>query len=70
MERRLAEKVIEAAMSSGEKLDKLALLAAEMTNETERNRFRKSIGEIMGSIYSDIMMPVIAQYPDLDPDRD
>ena len=35
----------------------------------DRAALKKRITEIWGSVYFDLMVPLISQYPDLDPDR-
>ena len=45
-------------------------LTSEIEDENERKLIRKGIGEIGGRIYTDLMRPIIRQYPDLDPDKE
>ncbi len=69
MEKALANKVIQAALSIGEHLNRLADLSFRISNEAEQREFRKSLGEAMGILYTGIMMPIIKEHPDLDPDK-
>ncbi len=69
MEREAAEKVIESAILAGKYLDQIFVLSDAIQDQSEKTAFRKSIGEILGALYTDIMMPVIAKYPELDPDK-
>jgi Protein of unknown function len=69
MEKALAIKMIQAALSMGEHLNRLGDLSFCISNEVEQREFRKSLGEVMGILYGDIMMPIIREYPDLNPDK-
>jgi hypothetical protein len=69
MEKALANKIIQCALSIGEQLNRLTDLSDNVGDETEQREFRRKLGEIMGILYTDIMMPIIKEHPDLDPDK-
>ena len=39
----------------------------ETCSEEELKAYRRVIGQIMGSIYLDVMQPIHQRYPDLEP---
>jgi hypothetical protein len=69
MEKALAIKMIQATLAMGEHLNRLGDLSFKLSSEAEQREFRKSLGEVMGILYGDIMIPIIEEYPDLNPDK-
>jgi hypothetical protein len=69
MEKARAAGLMETARSIGEHLNKLHELSERLTTDPHRNEFRTHIAELMGIVTTDIMLPIIAEYPDLDPDK-
>lgn len=49
-------------------LNSATLLTNQIPDEVERKRFRRAIGTIMNEVYTNLMMPIVRQYPELDPD--
>ncbi len=46
-------------------------VASEIENvpgEDEKRLLRRGIGNLIGLAYTDLMLPIIRQYPELDPD--
>lgn len=69
MERDLAARMIEVGQSMTEPLNRLAALTEQIAGEDERRDFRRRLAQIMGDIYPDLLIPIIRQYPDLDPHK-
>jgi len=67
MERAVAEKVM-AILAEGREISALDVLSHEITSEDERRAFRRTLAGIMG-LYTDLIMSIAYQYPDLDPDK-
>jgi hypothetical protein len=67
MERAVAVKAVDI-LASGRELGALDILSHEIVEESERRAFRRKLGEIM-CLYTDLLVSVVHQYPDLDPDR-
>jgi len=42
----------------------------EISDESERREFRRTLGDAMGLVAYELTMKVVRQYPDLDPDGD
>ncbi|XOV84339.1 MAG: hypothetical protein ACFHXK_04325 [bacterium] len=49
-------------------LDEAEVMAQEIDDKDEQLRIRKGVLSGGGVLYTDVMMSIIAQYPDLDPD--
>jgi len=69
VEKEIAKKLMELFLSLEKPLNKATDLTSKINDVIEKKAVRKVIGEITGRIYTDFMMPVIKQYPDLDPDK-
>ena len=67
MERAVAEKVM-AILADGRELNALDALSHEISGEDERRAFRRRLAQVMG-VYTDLIVSIAHQYPDLDPDR-
>jgi hypothetical protein len=42
---------------------------SEIEDESERKEIAKAFGELMGRHFTDMMIPIIRQYPEFDPDK-
>jgi len=69
MERDIAATLMEISLRIGEHYNEMWTTAQKIVDENERNRVRISIGDIMGLLYTGVMIPIIEEYPQLDPDR-
>ena len=70
MDKNLAEQLMNKLHSLDAPINDAVELVEQIPDEDERKRFRKGLGEMMGHIYTDLMIPILRQYPDLDPDKD
>ena len=67
MTRQTAEKAIRALLSAARGVnDNLFLVQPEMSDASYAE-YKKRSGEVMAAIYLDLMKPIVANYPDLDP---
>lgn len=69
MDRSTAEKMIGLLLALDEPLNKATELTAKIGNEEERKAVRRAIGEITTRAYTDLIRPIVRQFPDLDPER-
>ena len=69
MEKNIAKLLMDSLLVLDEPLNRATELTDQINDEEERKRFRKGIGEIGGRVYTDLMVPIIRQYPDLDPEK-
>lgn len=70
MERDVAEQILNEFMALSQPLNAATEVATAIDEIDERNAVLRGIGDIMGRVYTDLMIPIIRQYPDLDPDKD
>ena len=52
----------------GHELGALDVLSFKITDEEERKAFRRTLAQIMG-LYTDLVVRIAHQHPDLDPDK-
>ena len=70
MEKETAKKIMVSLERLGEALNDLATEIEKIKDIEEKKRYRRGVGELMGMSYTDIMRPIIREYPELDPDKD
>ena len=69
MDRPVAEKIIELVKLSDKTLHQLHLAIDEIGDVDEKKKLRRAWAVVIGEIYKGILVPVLRQYPDLDPDK-
>jgi hypothetical protein len=69
MDKNIAKELMDIFSALGTPLYKAAELIEQLNDEDERKGFRRGISGIMASIYTDLELPIIRQFPDLDPDK-
>ncbi|MDH5181911.1 MAG: nuclear receptor NHR-99 [Gammaproteobacteria bacterium] len=69
MQKHTAYNIMEQMLLLSEHVDKAGALAEQIDDNDERYAIRKGIAEIAGVVYTEIMIPIIRQYPELDPDK-
>jgi hypothetical protein len=70
MTREATERVLHALLSASAALNEaLSIVQIEGSDEMFKNQ-RKCTAELLGTIYIDLVKPLVASYPDLDPGRD
>ena len=67
MEKAVASQVVDAILAVERELGVLSTLSNKIADDQERTTFRRNLAEIV-ALYTDMLMPVVHQYPDLDPD--
>ena len=69
MERELAERLLAVIDSLSPGLDRASAITLEMDDKDEAKLLRGHLGHIMSGPLFDLVMHVVRQYPDLDPDK-
>jgi hypothetical protein len=69
MDKNVAKLLMKKLLEVGGSLSSVTLLVNEIDDKDEQKHLRKSIGEIMSRLYTELMVPIIREYPDLDPDK-
>lgn len=69
MDRSLAKQLIDLALALDAPLNTATELTDQIPDTEERKAVRRAIAEITGTAYSELILPIVRQYPDLDPER-
>lgn len=69
MEKILASQIMESALAFGTEIGKLDALISRIESSTEKKEFVDALGRVIGTITHDIVLRIVRQYPDLDPDK-
>ncbi len=69
MDRSTAENVLDKIKAWDAVFGDLHAISLQLS-ENEAQRLRHVIGGLVVDIYAGIVRPIVAQYPDLDPDRE
>ena len=69
MDKPLAAQIVDRILAAERELGALSDLSEKIGDEHERRPLRRHLAEAM-SRYTDILMSIVRQYPDLDPDKD
>jgi len=69
MERDLAVRMLAAIKSLNPGLDEAARITEAMSDHEESALLRRHLGKAMADPLYEIVMHIVRQYPDLDPDR-
>ena len=69
MDKALAAKVMEVALSLGKESGTLDSLIGQLDNGAEKEEFVQALGTVMSVLTRDIMFRIIRDHPELDPDR-
>jgi hypothetical protein len=70
MDKELATSFMRELMALAEPLNRATTLARTIENEDERKALLRPIGSVMNLVNSELIRPIIKQYPELDPDCD
>ena len=69
MDKSLASQIVDHILAAERELGALSDLSEKISDEQERRAMRRHLAEAMNR-YTDILMSIVRQYPDLDPDKD
>jgi hypothetical protein len=69
MQRDDAAKILQSALSLGNPINVLDSLVSQLPDSQEKTLFVQALGNIMGILTRDIVLPIVRQHPDLDPDK-
>ena len=70
MDKKTAKELIETFVGLDASFSKASELTRNIEDKDEQIKFRQSLGEIIGDIYTELIIPIIRQYPELDPEKD
>jgi hypothetical protein len=67
MDRQLAVGLFEAAMAISRELGNMDTVVSKITDADIKQQYVKALGNLIGGLYADVMVPIINEYPDLNP---
>jgi hypothetical protein len=70
MNRSAAEGLMAVYHRMGDVLNDADHIVSAMPDENERSEHRRALGAMMGTLWLDLMLPIVREYRDLDPDKD
>lgn len=69
MKKELAAHIVDAVVSFDKDLGGLDTLIGRIDDPAERKRYAKALGDLMGILMLQFLLPIEAEYPDLNPDQ-
>jgi len=69
MDRATAEQLMKSLLALDGPLNRATELTEMITDPEERKAMRRSIGELTLQAYTDLIRPIVRQFPDLDPEK-
>jgi hypothetical protein len=70
MNKDVAGSLIAQCVAMDAPITKMTEIIDGIEDEETRDRFRRAVGNLMGFIFAEIMLPIERLYPDLNPDND
>jgi hypothetical protein len=69
LDRATAEKLMAIYSKLNAPLNEAAEVIGSIRDQEEQKRLRRPLGEVMQSVWLELMQPIVRQHPDLDPDK-
>jgi len=69
MDHSTAEKLMSLYQELGGPLNRASELIDKIPDAEEQRRLRRPLGEMMARIWTDLELPIVQEFPDLDPDK-
>ena len=69
MKKEIAEQLMKDLLSLSEAMNNVVYQIDFIDEDNEKRVYLRAIGELMASSYTKLMLPLIKEYPDLDPDK-
>ena len=69
MEKAVAARIMEAALSMGKEINKLDSIVSELGSGREKEELVQALSNIMSVLTRQIVFRIVRDHPELDPDR-
>lgn len=69
MRRDIAEQALAALYDASLKMNTTLMLIKEECSEEEFRRYRRGTGRAMGYLYTEVILPILKEHPDLEPEE-
>ena len=70
MDRNTAERLLQLYSQVGELFNQATAVIGELPDKDEQKHLRRPLGTVMANLWTDLMLPIVRQFPDLDPDTE
>ncbi|QTN25660.1 hypothetical protein HZ992_12200 [Rhizobacter sp. AJA081-3] len=64
-----AEAMMKKLLELSEAMDQVCSLIDQLESEEERMELRRGMSGMLADVYTELMRPIIRQFPELDPDK-
>jgi hypothetical protein len=68
LDKRTADVILKSVLSVGETLNDLDRVVRDVKDVDERKRLLKCLGVVMAELNAGMVLPIVSQYPEMDPD--
>lgn len=68
MQREIADEIVTLMRGCSDKLNQSVQRVKDNCSTEEFLEYRRAVGQIMGTMCVDVMMPIFKEHPDLEPD--
>ena len=69
MNKDIAERILESALALGNEINRLDARISQINDAKEKDAFVQALGGIMSILTRDIVLRIVREHPELDPDR-
>jgi hypothetical protein len=69
MDRTIAKELMRVFEEIGSSLNQATCIVSELPDVDEQKLMRRGLGNLMGTLFTELQLHIIRQYPDLDPDK-
>jgi hypothetical protein len=69
MEKAVAARIMETALSMGNEISKLDSIISELENGREKEELVQALGNLMSVLTREVVFRIARDHPELDPDR-
>jgi hypothetical protein len=69
MEKAVAKRILESALSLGNEINLLDSQITQLSDAEEKKEYVEALGAIMGILTRDFIFRIVREHPELDPDR-
>ena len=68
MNKDIAGRILESALALGNEINKLDAQISQINDAKEKYEFAQALGGVMGILTRDIVLRIVREHPELDPD--
>lgn len=69
MDRETAVQLMRVYSQLSEPFNLATEIIGKLPDEEEQKRLRRPLGQMMADVWTELMLPIVKQFPELDPDK-